>query len=134
MLNLVKSKQTMYGLEGYNNVIEKVIKDLNACSYYFDIKLILTEALSNAFEHGNKSDKSKPIELFYDFDGKHLNFRITHSVTKVKNLAIPESISDDNLLDEHGRGLFLIKNIADKVELKDNSLIIVKNIINTSTT
>ncbi|MFL0252445.1 ATP-binding protein [Clostridium neuense] len=133
MLNLIKNTQTLYGIDGYNNVIENIIQKLNAYDYYFDIKLILTEALLNAFEHGNKSDKSKPINLFYNFDGKYLNFKITSSEKNLPKINIPESVSNEDLLKDHGRGLFLINSLSDKVEFKDNSLLIQKNILNDTT-
>ncbi|MCD2348814.1 ATP-binding protein [Clostridium guangxiense] len=132
MLNLIKNTQTLYGIDGYNKIIETIIQKLNAYDYYFDIKLILTEALLNAFEHGNKSDKTKPINLFYNFDGKYLNFKITHYTKNTQNINIPESINNEDLLKEHGRGLFLIRSLSDKVEFKDNSLFIKKNILNTT--
>ncbi|WP_053242981.1 ATP-binding protein [Clostridium sp. DMHC 10] len=125
-MNLIKNTQTLYGIDGYNKIIETIIQKLNAYDYYFDIKLILTEALLNAFEHGNKSDKTKPINLFYNFDGKYLNFKITHYTKNTQNINIPESINNEDLLKEHGRGLFLIRSLSDKVEFKDNSLFIKK--------
>lgn len=129
MMNLIKKQQTLYGLDGYNSTIEKVIKDLEAGNYSFEIKLILTEALSNAFLHGNNSDKSKPIELIYGYDGTCLNFKIVSENVKAENISIPEFIDDSDILDEHGRGLFLIRSMADKVEFEDNSLIISKCIL-----
>ncbi|KZL89978.1 ATP-binding protein [Clostridium magnum] len=134
MLNLIKNTLTLYGINGYNNIIESVIKALNAYDYYFDIKLILTEALLNAFEHGNNSDKNKPISLFYNFDGKYLNFKITSSEKTLPKINIPESVSNEDLLKEHGRGLFLIKSLSDKVEFKGNSLLIQKSILDNTNT
>lgn len=133
MLNLTKNVQILYGIDNYNKVIEDIIKKLNAYDYYFDIKLILTEALLNAFEHGNKSDKTKPINLSYNFDGKYLTFKITSSEKNLPKINIPESVSNEDLLKDHGRGLFLINSLSDKVEFKDNSLLIKKNILNNST-
>lgn len=133
MLNLTKNIQILYGIDNHNKIIEDVIKNLNAYDYYFDIKLILTEALLNAFEHGNKSDKTKPINLFYNFDGKYLTFKITSSEKNLPKINIPESVSNEDLLKDHGRGLFLINSLCDKVEFKDNSLLIKKNILNNTT-
>lgn len=133
MLNLIKNVQTLYGIDNCNKVIEDIIKKLNAYDYYFDIKLILTEALLNAFKHGNKSDKTKPINLFYNFDGKNLTFKITSSEKNLPKINIPESVDNEDLLKDHGRGLFLINSLSDKVEFKDNSLLIQKNILNNTT-
>lgn len=133
MLNLTKNVQILYGIDNYNKIIEDVIKNLNAYDYYFDIKLILTEALLNAFEHGNKGDKTKPINLFYNFDGKCLNFKITSSEKNLPTINIPEAVSNEDLLKDHGRGLFLINSLSDKVEFKDNALLIQKNILSDTT-
>lgn len=133
MLNLTKNIKILYGIDNHNKIIEDVIKNLNAYDYYFDIKLILTEALLNAFEHGNKGDKTKPINLFYNFDGKYLTFKITSSEKNLPKINIPKSVSNDDLLKDHGRGLFLINSLCDKVEFKDNSLLIKKNILNNTT-
>lgn len=130
MLNIINNKQTLYGIDNYASVIDNVIKTLNVNDYYFDIKLILTEALLNAFEHGNNSDKTKPIDLISTFDGKCIMFEIVHYLSNSKNIKIPNNISDENLLEEHGRGLFLIKSLSDTVEFKYNSLIIKKYILN----
>lgn len=133
MLNLTKNVQILYGIDNYNKIIEDVIKNLNAYDYYFDIKLILTEALLNAFEHGNRGDKTKPINLFYNFDGKCLNFKITSSEKNLPTINIPEAVSNEDLLKDHGRGLFLINSLSDKVEFKDNALLIQKNILSDTT-
>lgn len=130
MINIIKNKQTLYGIDNYVSVIDNVIKLLNANEYYFDIKLMLTEALQNAYEHGNNSDKTKPIDLISIFDGKCLVFKIVHRLTNSKNVNIPSYINNENLLEEHGRGLFLIKSLSDKVEFKNNSLTIKKYILN----
>lgn len=126
MSNIKKDALILYGLNNYTTVIDNIIKDLNACKYSFDIKLILTEGLSNAFKHGNNSDSSKPIYLVYSFDGTNLEFKITHAQVKLQNMDIPEDITDKTLLENSGRGLFLIKSFADIVELDGNTLIIKK--------
>lgn len=43
----------LYGLSKHKQIIDKITAELNASKYNFDIKLILTEALTNAFKHGN---------------------------------------------------------------------------------
>lgn len=127
-LNFKENTIILYGLENYMKVIDKVIMDLDAHNYCFDVKLILTEALTNAFKHGNKSDKSKPIYLKYYCNGEKVRFEIKDQGTGLKNNDFHEQTYSNNLLEEHGRGLFLIKCVADKVELNKNTLIIEKNL------
>ncbi|KZL92264.1 ATP-binding protein [Clostridium magnum] len=123
-----QKKLLLYGLDNYKETIDKVVKDLNIHDYYFDIKLILTEALTNAFYHGNKQDKTKPIILRYYHDDSDIVFEIEHSETNLETIDIFDEISDEDLLKEHGRGLFLIKCFVDKIEVDKNSLVIRKKI------
>lgn len=115
-----------YGLSGHNKVIDKIIAELNAHKQDFDIRLILTEALTNAFKHGNNMNKDKPIYLRYFYNDQSVKFEISDSGNGFKNLIIEEQLENGNLLSDGGRGLFIIKSLSDKIELKKNTLIIQK--------
>jgi len=108
--------------------LEKSLQKKDFQEIAFDINLILTEALSNAFYHGNKGDISKPIGLSYKCNGEVLKLEISDSGETNKNIQIPDEIKDEDLLNEGGRGLFLIKALADKVEFNNNTLKIDKYI------
>lgn len=118
----------LYGIDNYLQIIDQVISDLCITRDYFDIKLILTEALTNAYKHGNSSDKTKPIKLAYYSSGKTAGFEIQDSGINNKPICIPDKIEDDAILNESGKGLFLIKALSDKFEIRNNALIIEKNI------
>ncbi|MCB2289381.1 ATP-binding protein [Clostridium sp. CS001] len=124
---IIKSKEfILYGLENIKGIIAKIIADLNILDKCFDVKLMLTEALTNAFMHGNKCNVDKPIYLRYVYDGTYVSFEIEDSGTGLENIIIPEQISNESLLNDSGRGLFIIKSMADKIELRKNTLIIGK--------
>ncbi|MEJ8553174.1 ATP-binding protein [Tepidibacter sp. Z1-5] len=121
-----KNEFILYGLDNYKQVIDSVVTELNILNDCFDIKLLLTEALTNAFKHGNNSDNDKPIYLRYICNDKNIEFEIEDCGNGFKNLSIPNKLADENLLSDSGRGLFLINCIADKIEFKDNKLVIQK--------
>lgn len=118
----------LYGLSQYKQVVGTIIKELNASNQDFDIRLILTEALTNAFKHGNNMNVKKPIYLKYSYDGLNVRFEIKDCGNGAKDLVIKEILNDENILENQGRGLFLIKNLSDHVELKQNTLIIQKSL------
>jgi serine/threonine-protein kinase RsbW len=118
----------LYGLKDYNIVINKIIKTLNAKSIEFDLKLILTEGLSNAFKHGNKGDISLPIYLRYTFDGYEILFEIEDSGSARDFIILPKDTIGEDILEESGRGLFLINCYADAVHMEGNRLIIKKHL------
>lgn len=126
---IMKTKiMKLHSFSRYNDIINKIIADLDVYDYSFDIKLILTEALTNAFKHGNKNDSSKSIYIKYFFDGESIEFQILDTGNNLRNVNLTEEISDEALLSEHGRGLFLIKQFSDKVKIRNNMLIIKKNL------
>lgn len=121
-----KNEYVLYGLTKYKEIIDKIINDLKVFHDHFDIRLILTEALTNAFNHGNNGNMNIPIHLRYTCDDIKIVFEIENSGTGFRNITIPDEVVDETLLNEGGRGLFLIKCIADKVELRNSTLIIEK--------
>lgn len=125
---MIANSITLYGLSGYEKSIDYIIKELSLEEIAFDIRLILTEAITNAYYHGNKSMASEPIGLSYEYDGSLFNIKIKDSGSEDIRLHIPEEINDDDILNTEGRGLFLIKSLADKVEYLNNTLIIYKKI------
>ncbi|MCM1992699.1 ATP-binding protein [Oceanirhabdus seepicola] len=123
---MIKNEFVLYGLTKYKEIIDKIINDLKVIHDNFDIRLILTEALTNAFKHGNDGNDGKPIFLRYTCDDIKIVFEIEDSGTGFRNIVIPDKALDETLLNESGRGLFLIKCIADKLELRNNTLVIEK--------
>jgi len=121
-----KFEFVLYGLDKHKEVVNKIIKEINDSANYFDINLLLSEALTNAYVHGNKKDKALPIYLRVMVKNDYAVFEIEDSGVGFVNVQIPEEISEEDLLKEHGRGLFLINCFADKVEFVESTLIIEK--------
>ncbi len=81
-----------------------------------NIVIAITEAISNAIIHANKSDERKKvtIEIISNHDSM---------ITKVKdegpgfNLKkIEDPLLPDNLLKESGRGIFILNSLLDSVD------------------
>lgn len=124
----IKEEVCLQGLCSFKETIDIVINTLNLSNITFEIKLILTEALNNAFIHGNLKDVNKPIFLRYFYNGRSIKFEIEDSGIGFKNLCFKKEILEENLLDESGRGLFIIYNLVDKFEVKNNVLFLEKYI------
>jgi len=125
-MTMKKNEYVLYGLTKYKEIIDKIIKDLKVFDDSFDIRLLLTEALTNAFKHGNNGNIDMAINLRYTCDDIKIIFEIEDSGTGFRSVTIPDEVIDETILNESGRGLFLIKCIADKIELRNNILIIEK--------
>lgn len=119
---------TLYGLSNCETIIGEMIENLKCYKHDFDLKLILTEALTNAFKHGNNMDEEKPIYLKYEYikETKHVTIEIKDSSHDVKEITIVDEITDDMLENTSGRGLFLIQAMADEFYFKRNVMVIKK--------
>ena len=126
----IKNEFCLQGICSFKEVIDNVINTLNIRKFDFEIKLILSEALNNAFIHGNLRNLSKPIFLRYFYDGVKIKFEIEDSGKGFKSENFIKEISDENLLADGGRGLFIIYSLADNFEIRKNMVIIEKNILN----
>lgn len=114
-----------YGIDNIGEKLEGIIQFLNLKKQCFEIKLIIIEAINNAFIHGNKKDKNKSICIEWRLEDNLLRVSITdcgEGVEKLKNY----NYEDCDILAESGRGLQIINYYSDSVEFKGNSIIMKK--------
>ena len=121
-----KNQMIFYGLDSANDKLDKIIKALNLKSQCFEIKLIISEAINNSFVHGNKCDKNKPIYVEWSLDDEKLILTVTDCGNGIENLGGYRKPSEENILEESGRGLFIIACYTDEVEYNGNSIIMKK--------
>ena len=83
------------------------------------IGLAVREALVNAIVHGNHCEPQKTVRisvaLYYNCD-LHIVVKDSGSGFDPSSLANPTAV--ENLLADHGRGIFLMKELMDEVEFK----------------
>ncbi|AIQ48037.1 hypothetical protein R70723_20605 [Paenibacillus sp. FSL R7-0273] len=127
-MDTVHKEVRFWGLGHHLNIIEGIIEELALEQYAFDIRLILMEAVTNAYYHGNLSDCTKPITIRYMLDGDLLNLQIQDAGNGGHELVIPDRIGDDELLEDGGRGLYLIRCFSDSAELIHNTMFINKSV------
>ncbi len=98
--------------------IEKVCNDLEVGSDVFgNILVSVTEAVNNAILHGNQSDITKDVELeyLYNEDMHKLSFMVKDEGIGFDYNKLPDPTSPENVTMIGGRGVFLIKQLADWV-------------------
>ncbi len=115
----------IYGMERYTTVIDDSLLQHELHSYAMVIRLILTEALHNAYKHGNKSDDTRPIDVTVlskrESQGKYVRISVADTGSGFDIKHIPRELPED-LLMESGRGLFLIRQFAEAVTVDKNHL------------
>ena len=102
-------------------LIEDVCETFNVSEdYYGNILVAVTEAVNNSIQHGNKSDPSKSIRVNLEVTGKELSFKITDEGEGFDHNKIPDPTDPENIEKINGRGVFLMKNLSDRVEFDDS--------------
>ncbi len=79
----------------------------------YHINLVLTEAMSNAIRHANEGDPEKEVHVTIAIEDQDLTIRVYDQGQgfDVCSLATPEFRN----LDEHGRGIYIIRSLMDRV-------------------
>ena len=92
--------------------------------HYGDILIAMTEGVNNAIVHGNKLDINKSVSVEYEKRGKDLFFRISDEGAGFDYENLPDPTSPENLERPNGRGVFLMRNLADECLFEENGRII----------
>jgi serine/threonine-protein kinase RsbW len=92
--------------------------------YYGNILIAVTEAVNNAIHHGNKSNPSKMVFLETSTEEGKLFFMITDEGEGFDYDNLPDPTDPANIEKPHGRGVFLMKNLADEVDFEDKGKIV----------
>jgi serine/threonine-protein kinase RsbW len=85
----------------------------------FEIETALREALANAIKHGCQNDCSRYVECCVACDELHGMLIVVRDPGPGFNPAsLPSPIHGQNIFAEHGRGIYLINQLMDEVEVK----------------
>jgi len=106
-------------------LVEKLINEI--CSsygisedYYGNILVAVTEAVNNAIQHGNKMDPGKKVNLAFLAKEKNLSFEVSDQGQGFDYKGLPDPTNPENLEKPNGRGVFLMRHLADAVEFFNN--------------
>lgn len=81
-----------------------------------NISIAVSEAIHNAVEHGNKSSYEKTVTIHAMQDELHFTFTIDDEGDGFDYRDIKDPTLPENLSCPAGRGIFLIYQLADKVQ------------------
>lgn len=92
---------------------------------YANMLTCLSEATINAIIHGNKQDETKKVYINLEVQsGKRLLFTVSDEGEGFDYNELPDPTAPENLENLTGRGVFIIKHLADQCifNLKGNEL------------
>ena len=112
--------------------VEKIIDDLRATydvseDMFGNMLVAITEAVTNAIYHGNKSDPQKKVSIQYQLKNNNLSFVIADEGPGFDYYNLPDPTAPENLEKECGRGIFLMKHLTDQLIFADNGRVVELN-------
>ena len=101
------------------NIIDELSSELNISGEDYGKILVATiEAVNNAIVHGNKADRSKRVSVDFHYSDHNLFITVTDEGPGFNPAAIPDPTAPENIENLHGRGVFMMNNLADLIEYK----------------
>jgi serine/threonine-protein kinase RsbW len=85
-------------------------------SIRFRLRVVLSEALSNAIVRGNCEDCNKWVDVRAELGPEIISVYVTDEGPGFDPSTIPEPIRPEQLDEASGRGLFLIRKLVDAVQ------------------
>jgi serine/threonine-protein kinase RsbW len=84
------------------------------------VGVAIRESVINAIKHGNQNDSSKHVIVEFEADVRHpeLVIRVRDQGSGFDPQTLADPLAPENLLKASGRGIFLIRNFMDDVQLQ----------------
>ena len=102
--------------------VEEVTKAKGGTAHWGDVEdiaLAVREALANAIIHGNDSNPEKTVEISVGVNENcDLVIIVKDSGLGFDPRAVPKPTVEDNVLADHGRGIFIIRLFMDQLDFK----------------
>ena len=110
-------------------VVERLIDQLSEehgiiAEHYGNVLIAMTEGVNNAIVHGNKLDPEKSVSVSCAIDEKNLVFRISDEGPGFDYDNLPDPTAPENIEKPHGRGVFLMRHLADECTFEDEGRIV----------
>jgi serine/threonine-protein kinase RsbW len=126
MLKLASCPDSICELEEF---VQTISEKYNICpDRYPDILISLTEAVNNAIIHGNCENRSKKVLIAHRYRKQNgLTFEISDEGQGFDYKSIPDPTRVENLEKCGGRGVFLMRKLADRIKFANNGRTVIIN-------
>jgi serine/threonine-protein kinase RsbW len=85
----------------------------------FRLRVVLSEALSNAIVRGNCEDMTKYVQVRVELVPELIRVSVTDEGPGFDPSGVPEPIRPEQLDEARGRGLYLIRKLVDSVQFNE---------------
>ena len=85
----------------------------------FRLRVVLSEALTNAIVQGNREDRTKWVDIRAELVPEAIRVWVTDEGAGFDPSSVPEPIQPEHLDEARGRGLYLIRKLVDTVQFNE---------------
>jgi serine/threonine-protein kinase RsbW len=85
---------------------------------YRRLMIAVTEIIMNSIVHGNKENREKKVRVAVEYDSDKMKIVINDEGNGFEIESLPDPTLDENLMQAHGRGIFIAKSMVDEFEYK----------------
>lgn len=86
---------------------------------FYNIMIAVTEAVNNAIIHGNKQNPNKKVNFSIEANEQLINITIEDQGEGFNPNELEDCLKPENLLKDGGRGVFIIKELMDSVQIQN---------------
>jgi serine/threonine-protein kinase RsbW len=116
IIEKIKLPSDFNSLVDVENLVDRVCNCLGVHEEaYGNVLVAVTEAVNNAIQHGNELNKELFVDVAVGDKSEEFCFNIKDEGDGFNFSVLPDPTAPENLLKESGRGIFLMKNLADDV-------------------
>jgi serine/threonine-protein kinase RsbW len=121
LIDSLTIRSELESLPVVESLIDKICQSVGVHEdLYGNVLIAVTEAVNNAIVHGNKLNKEAVVALdVYDEDSSFC-FSVSDNGSGFDHHHLPDPTSPENIEKENGRGIYLMRNLADEVEFNDS--------------
>ena len=108
------------------NFIDEISIALSIVSDLYGNLLISTiEAVTNAIVHGNDNNPDKVVRINVESDDKKIIVTVSDEGEGFDVSVVPDPTKPNYIEQPNGRGIFLMRNLADKVKFEKNGSVVI---------
>jgi serine/threonine-protein kinase RsbW len=111
------------------NKIEQLIDEFSEkneinSEIYGKILIATVEAVNNSIVHGNKEDVNKYVYVNLKIEGDKIYITVEDEGPGFDSSKVPDPTKPENVENIHGRGIYLMKHLADDVTFNEDGSIV----------
>ena len=91
---------------------------------YGKILIATIEAVNNAIIHGNKTDNNKYVNVGFEVAENNLTITVCDEGKGFNHESIPDPTAPENIENINGRGVFLMKRLADDISFNSDGNVV----------